>query len=159
MSNDDLLCWERQRFAGIDDKQIIVHFHGLRKRRGHLPKVPVSWQHSINTFLICCLKLLAYLCRIDILICSLRTGYTCNYTLIFSARERIIQAGTNHVCSPCTPCCILCFLVLASFSVIIWTTLDHYLVFKVHVASHFSSYVDFWSASAFVFFKLNVHPW
>ena len=28
----------------------------------------------------------------------------------------------------------------------------------MHVASHFSSYVDFRSASAFVFFKLNVRP-
>ena len=41
-SNDDLLCRERERerFAGIDDKQIIVHFHGLGKRRGHLPESP-----------------------------------------------------------------------------------------------------------------------
>ena len=103
-------------------------------------KVPVSWQCSINTFLICCLKLLAYLCGIDILICSLRTSYRCNYTLIFSARERMIQAGTDHVCSPCTPCCILCFLVLALFS--------------VYNLNYFRSLAGFQSPCSFSFLKL-----
>ena len=107
-------------------------------------KVPVSWQRSINTFLICCLKLLAYLCKIDILICSLCTGYRCNYTSIFSARERIIQAGTDHVCSPCTPCCILCFLVLASFS--------------VYNLNYFGSFAGFQSACSFTFLKLCWFP-
>ena len=67
-------------------------------------------------------------------------GYTCNYTLIFSARERIIQAGTYHVCSPCTPCCILCFLVHASFS--------------VYNLNYFGSLAGFQSACSFTFLKL-----
>ena len=39
---------ERERFAGIDDKQIIVHFHGLRRRRDHLPESPriMTMQHK-----------------------------------------------------------------------------------------------------------------
>ena len=107
-------------------------------------KSPVSWQRSINTFLICCLKLLAYLCRIDILICSLRTSYRCNYTLIFSARERVIQASTDHVSSPCTPCCILCFWCL------------HHLVF--YNLNYFGSLAGFQSACSFTFLKLCWFP-
>ena len=57
-----------------------------------------------------------------------------------SARERIIQAGTDHVCSPCTPCCILCFLVLASFS--------------VYSLNYFGSLAGFQSACSFTFLKL-----
>ena len=39
---------ETQRFAGIDDKKIIVHFHGLRKCQGHLPESPriMTTQHK-----------------------------------------------------------------------------------------------------------------
>ena len=47
-------------------------------------------------------------------------------------------------------CIIQCFITR--------TTLDHQLVFKVYLGSHFSSYVVFPSASAFIFFKLNVRP-
>ena len=41
---------ERQRFAGIDDKQIIVHFHSLRKCRGHLPESPYIMTTSHKYF-------------------------------------------------------------------------------------------------------------
>ena len=45
---------ETQRFAGIDDKQIIAHFHGLRKRRGHLPESPhiMTMQHKYFSSLL-----------------------------------------------------------------------------------------------------------
>ena len=135
---------ETQRFAGIDDKQIIVHFHGLRKPRARNHSI-MTTQHKYFSNLL--------FETIGVLVIR------CIYTLIFSARERIIQAGTIHVCSLGTPCCILCFLVLASFSVYNLNYFGSLADFKVHVASHFSSYVDFRSASAFVFFKLNVRPW
>ena len=39
--NDMMVCYvERDIFAGIEDKKIIEHFHGLRDRRGHLPNPP-----------------------------------------------------------------------------------------------------------------------
>ena len=145
MSNDDLLCWERHRdLQALITSKLWYIFMAWGNIEAIYQKVPVSRERSINTFLICCLKLLAYLCRIDVLIYSLRTGYTCNYTSIFSARERIIQAGTDHVCSPCTPCCILCFLVLASFS--------------VYNLNYFGSLAGFQSACSFTFLKLCWFP-
>ena len=150
---------DTQRFAGIDDKQIIVHFHGLRKRRGHLPESPriMTTQHKYFSNLL--FETIGILVQDRYIDMQFVTGYTCNYTLIFLARERIIQAGTDHVCSPCTPCCILCFLVLASFSVYNLNYFGSLAGFQSACSFTFSGYVDFWSASAFVFFKLNVCPW
>ncbi|XBI73564.1 hypothetical protein VPH35_067287 [Triticum aestivum] len=39
--NDLMVCFvEREIFAKISDKEIMVHFHALKNRRGHLPPEP-----------------------------------------------------------------------------------------------------------------------
>ena len=39
--NDLMVCFvEREIFAKISDKEIMVHFHALKNRRGHLPPQP-----------------------------------------------------------------------------------------------------------------------
>ena len=61
--NDMMICYpEREIFARIDNKKIIENFHGFRNLRGHLPNHPRIITTSVNTFLSCCFKLLAYLC-------------------------------------------------------------------------------------------------
>ena len=127
-----------------DDKQIIVHFHSLRKRRGYLPESPCIMTTQHKQFSILLFETIGILVQDRYIDMQVQTmfvaGYTCNYTSIFSARERIIQAGTDHVCSPCTPCYILCFLVLASFS--------------VYDLNYFGSLAGFQSACSFTFLKL-----
>ena len=61
VSNDDLLCWERHRdLQALMTSKLWCIFMAWGNVEALYQKVPVSWQRSINTFLICCLKLLAY---------------------------------------------------------------------------------------------------
>ena len=130
----------RERFAGIDDKQIIVHFHGLRKHRGHLPESPriMITQHKyFSNMLFETIGILVHDRYIDMQFAHWL--YVQLHLDIFS--QRTTNLGRYIPCLQSLYTMLhFVFLVLASFS--------------VYNLNYFGSLGGFQSACSFTFLKL-----